>query len=112
MPSFLQEVTTVRGQLLYGTAQLRADAGIDEGFDASDEVAVAQLERLVSLDTMRQWQAGSAARAAAQGGSAGGARGADNNQNASRKCASTCKRSLYWNAVNTTSRCFVRQPAC
>ena len=93
VPSFLQEVTTVRGQLLYGTAQLRADAGVDEGFDASDEVAVAQLERLVSLDTMRQRQAANAARAAARGGSADGVRDADSSQNAARKCASTCMRS-------------------
>lgn len=54
VPSFLQEVTTVRGQLLYGTPAVRAQAGVPESTDPHDEVAVAQLGRLVTLDAMRQ----------------------------------------------------------
>ena len=43
----------MRGQLLYATPDLRQRTGVPADFDVSDEVAVAQMERLVPLDTMR-----------------------------------------------------------
>lgn len=97
VPSFLQEVTTVRGQLLYGTAALRARAGVPEDTDPHDEVTVAQLERLVTLDDMRQRK-----RAGGSNGSAHKAGIAEQHQgDGNTRCAlgaTRCWRRRCWAA--------------
>ena len=63
LPSFLQEVTTVRGQLAYASDELKAQERVPLDIDASDDVVVAELQLLVTIDTM----AVEAARWVAQG---------------------------------------------
>ena len=52
VPSFLQEVTTPRGQVTYATPALRAAHRVPADLDTSDDVAMAQQELLVPLATM------------------------------------------------------------
>jgi hypothetical protein len=52
VPSFLQETTTIKGQLAYATPALREKARVPPGLDESDDVALAQMELLVPIDEM------------------------------------------------------------
>lgn len=52
VPSFLQETTTVKGQLTYASTDLKAKCRVPPGLDVHDDVTIAGMERLISLEDM------------------------------------------------------------
>jgi hypothetical protein len=54
VPSFLQEVATVRGQLAYASQALRAKSHVPATLDVTDDVAMASAQLLVPLDQLQQ----------------------------------------------------------
>jgi hypothetical protein len=52
LPSFLQEVTTVRGQLEYATKSLRAECNAARTLAEVDEIELSQMDRLLPLSEM------------------------------------------------------------
>jgi hypothetical protein len=49
VPSFLQEVTTVRGQIAYASAPMRSARGMPSAVSEVDEIELSQMERFMSL---------------------------------------------------------------
>lgn len=49
VPSFLQEVTTVRGQIAYATPGMRRARGMPNTVSEVDEIELSQMERFMSL---------------------------------------------------------------
>lgn len=52
VPSFLQEITTVRGQLSYASAALREENCVPPDLDVADDLAVAERDLLHPLAEM------------------------------------------------------------
>ena len=52
VPSFLQEVTTVRGQIAYAAPALRSARGMPNTVSEIDEIELSQMERYMSLSEM------------------------------------------------------------
>jgi hypothetical protein len=60
VPSFLQEVTTARGQVVYSTPQLKAQYKIPPDIDPADDVAMARHDMILPLEAMAARNRGNA----------------------------------------------------
>jgi hypothetical protein len=112
VPSFLQEVTTVRGQLLYATQDLRDRAGVADDVDATDEVAVAHMQLLVTLDTMRHKQASMYTADAEQGTTAADVGGRNKCDGCALPCTPFCSSSWLNSSAFVTESQRCRHAGC